>query len=265
MKVAVVITYFERQHQLTQTLLSMQASACNDFEVIIIDDCSPNDIVLPPLRYQVYVHKLCKKAWHNPEPAYNIGISHALRRGAEIIIVQNAECYHVGDVISRASMVQQDEYISFGCFSINERATFAEHDIGQLVRANNFGASHDGQNAWYNHPQHRPVGYDFCAAMQASTMRALNGYDERLSDGMAYGDDYLLQRVRMLGLRFEITATPFVVHQWHYTGLGVPENKAELVERNRILFYKLLAEHNPRAQHLYTEDFENTFNKSVAG
>jgi glycosyltransferase involved in cell wall biosynthesis len=261
MKVAVVMTYFERQQQLTRTLLSMQCSQHDDFEVIIVDDNSPHDIVLPELSYPVYVHKLRDKAWINPEPAYNVGLIHALRRRADVIVVQNAECMHIGDVIARAAQLTDDEYIAFACLSLSQKATkhldenlFRIHEIAAQVHS---GASCDGQTAWYNHPKYRPVGYDFCAATTRLNWLALNGYDERFSAGCGYGDDYLRQRVRMLRLRFDIPVQPFVVHQWHYNGFGVPANKADLVARNKQLFYQLLAEEQPRAKHIYTSDFES--------
>jgi hypothetical protein len=84
-------------------------------------------------------------------------------------------------------------------------------------------------------------------------MLKLNGYDERFSEGCWYGDDYLLHRVRLMGLQVETTAAPFVVHQWHnYNSL--PANHAELIEKNRVLFIELINTYDFRAKHIFTND-----------
>jgi glycosyltransferase involved in cell wall biosynthesis len=255
-KVVIVMTYFERPHQLHKTLKSIAQTKYQNFEVVIVDDGSVK--APPPLylsSFEITVLTTARKCWTNPEPAYNTGLYYAMLRRPDVIILQNAECYHVGDVISAAAKVTDENYITFGCFSIDKANTFRQHEITALLQANELGASHDGQNAWYNHPQYRPVAYDFCSAITAKNMLALNGYDERLADGCGRGDDYLLQRIKMLGIKVEITAppAPFVVHQWHYDA-DVPADKAQRVERNRQLYAQMLLEGQPRAQHKYTKD-----------
>lgn len=254
-KVVIVMTYFERPHQLRQTLKSIAHTAYKNFEVVIVDDGSVQPPVNEFSNFPVTILTTERKCWTNPEPAYNIGLYFAMLQKPDVIILQNAECYHAGDVISAAAQVEAGRYISFGCYSIDKATTFSEHLIEPIITANNRGASADGQNAWYNHPLYRPVGYDFCSAISARDMLDLNGYDERLSDGCGYGDDYLLQRIKMLGIKVEITAPPlpFVVHQWHYD-CAVPVDKAARVERNRLLYLELLKYNNPRAQHKYTQN-----------
>lgn len=258
-KVVIVMTHFERPAQLANTLRSIAQSKYDNFEVVIVDDGSH---ALPRLglsSFKISLLRTARKCWTNPEPAYNLGLLHALTLRPDVIIVQNAECYHVNDVISFAAGVGCNDYISFGCFSINEANTFRPHDISALLMANELGASHDGQNAWYNHPVFRPVAYDFCGAMTAENMLRLNGYDERFSDGCGYGDDFLLARIHKLGLRVSIVTDPFVVHQWHYNGLGVPANKGALVAKNKQLYQQLTPPADVRAVHLHTEDLKKTY------
>lgn len=261
MKLTIVMTYFERLFQLERTLQSITAPAGIDVDIIIVDDASPTTIpYIRDVNMPVTILKIepSEKHWINPEPAYNRGIDYAIRHGADVLIIQNAENYHVGGIVERASYTRPDEWISFACYSLSERVTFSDHDIHSVIRSNNFAAGHDGQNAWYNHSVHRPVGYDFCAAMNVSTMIRLNGYDERFSSGCGYGDDDLLRRVKRLpGIKFTIVDDPFVVHQWHYDGFGVPENKPELVERNRKLFNELKLATGTRAHHIFTPDINN--------
>jgi len=253
MKVVIVMTYFERQFQLNKTLESLKYSHHRNFEVVVVDDGSKEDIVHNITEYPLTVLKTENKRWTNPEPAYNTGLYYAMKLKPDIIMVQNAECYHVGDVISYAERVTDETYISFGCFSLDEKNTFQEHNIIELLRTHTNRARSDGELAWYNHPLSRPCAYDFCMAITSSNMKKLNGYDERFSTGWAWGDNYLLARVKMLGLKVEITETPLVVHQWHYNQ-PVPPDSVRLNARNLLLYQELIKERKYRAEHIFTEN-----------
>jgi glycosyltransferase involved in cell wall biosynthesis len=246
------MTYYDRQFQLDRTLESIARTKYKNYEVVIVDDGSREDIKLGVCKFPITILKTVNKQWINPEPAYNKGIYFAMTKNPDIIILQNAECCHLGDIISKASEVTDGNYFAFGCYSIDEKTTFNSLS-GDLLATNNIGASKDGQNAWYNHSKYRPVAYDFCSAITATNLKKLNGYDERLSDGCGYGDDYLLARIRMLGLKVEIIDSPFVVHQWHYNNY-VPKNKGELVFKNKLLIQELIKENNYRAKHILTQD-----------
>jgi len=183
MKVVIVMTYFDRQAQLDRTLASFNNTTHKDFSVIIVDDCSPAPPVVMQTGFPVQVIKTTDKRWIDGSPAYNIGMIAALKAGAKIIILQNAETYHVGDVISRAATVKPNDYISFACFNLSKEATASQHNIYDIVNHNNFHAVNNEDNAWLNHRFIRPMGYHWCAATQASNLRRLNGFDERLADG----------------------------------------------------------------------------------
>jgi len=253
MKVVIVMTYFERQFQLNKTLESLKYSHHRNFEVVVVDDGSKEDIVHNITEYPVTILRTENKKWINPEPAYNTGLLLAMKKNADIIIVQNAECYHVGDVISYAERVTNETYITFGCFSLDEATTFSQHNIGEILRTHTNRAHNDGELAWYNHPLYRPCAYDFCMAITTSNMKKLNGYDERFSTGWAYGDNYLLARVKMLGLRVEITESPLVIHQWHYNQ-PVPPDSVRLNAKNLLLYQELVKKPNYRAEHIFTDN-----------
>jgi glycosyltransferase involved in cell wall biosynthesis len=252
-KIVIVMTYFERPEQLKNTLKSIAKTKHDNFEVVIVDDGSIDSPVNKHLSsLPLTILRITNKRWTNPEPAYNTGIYYAMLRKPEIVILQNAECYHVGDILSYADKVTNESYISFGCFSLSKQSTFGRHDINELIK-NKGGANADGQDAWYNHPLFRPVGYDFCSAITADNLRKLNGYDERFSQGCGFGDDYLFARIKMMGLNVEITETPFVAHQWHYN-TPVPPYKHGLVIKNQELFLSLVQENNIRAKRIFTYD-----------
>jgi glycosyltransferase involved in cell wall biosynthesis len=252
MKIIAVLTYFDRQFQLQRTLKSIKTTH-KDFEVIVVDDQSDCEAAAFSLDFPVKVIQTKDKCWTNPEPVLNTGIKQAIIDGADVIITQNCECYHVGDVIARSSLITDKDYFSFACLSIDKEATYNFHDPVPIASGSK-GAICDGQTAWYNHSIHRPVYYDFCGAITTENMIKLNGFDERFSEGCGYGDDNYISRIRKLGLNLQIIDSPFVVHQWHYNGKGVPEDKCERVDRNRKLHLELLKDDKIKAVHIYTQN-----------
>lgn len=256
-RVTIVISYFNRQDQLISTLLSIKG--CPD--IVIVDDGSSNDIVLPDTSLNIHVLKIShsEKTWTNPEPAYNKGILYALESfNPDIIILQNPECLHVGNIVDYArEKIREDNYISFSCFSMGKDVS-VQQLIDNGVKDIHRAATYDGDNAWYNHPDYRPVAFDFCSAISVNNMIKLNGYDERFSNGYAFGDNYLIHRIKMMGLKVEIPVEPFVIHQWHERVLY--KDKGILYKRNMDLYNSLLQETNVRAVHIITTDFENIIN-----
>jgi hypothetical protein len=250
--IIITMTYFKRQQQLTKTLLSINNSCHPEFSVIIINDCE-DQIILPDVKYPIEIIHPENKSWTDRDIPANIGFKRALELGADIIISQNAECYHVGDVISFAEKTNDNNYISFSAFDLDQENTFKEHDINELITENNICVEYSGQLGWYNHPQLRPVGFDFCASISRNNLIKLNGFDERFSSGVGYGDDYWIHRINKLGLETIIPNDPFVVHQWHESTWN--NSIAELKKKNFDLFNELKQTEEYRALHSLTPDF----------
>jgi len=254
MKVSIVMTYYNRPYQLTKTLESLKASQHKDFEVIVMDDNSELDAQdTDKYPFKVSVHKIKRRGWMNSVPLYNMGFAMALENKADVIIIQNAECYHQGDVISYASQVTDKNYLSFSCFSLNAENTFKEHDIHQLIRENDRNVTFDGDLGWYIHPVLRAAGFHFCSAVTAENLVKLNGFDERLAMGIAYDDNCLVHQIQCLGLRIDTPLNPFVVHQWHYN-IKEPSDRMRSVIKNRLIFHKLRRVRFYKADHMFTKD-----------
>ena len=242
--ITILLTYLNRPESLQWTLNSFLQYNPKDFEVVIIDDNSKEPIKLPELPYKVRVIRFTDEPWvHIYTCLLNMGFFYAMDEDPDIIIMQHSECYHVGDILSTAKMITDNQYISFGCYSLGKDETPGNYEI--LDRP----CTNDGQRSWYNHPTIRPVGYNFCSAITAKNLIKLNGFDERFMHGCAFEDNYFLHQIAMLGLKVKITADPFVLHQYHPV-MWDPEKWPI----NQLVFETLSQSREFRAKHLLTPD-----------
>lgn len=259
------MTYFNRELQLNETLKSIFKSQHTNFEIVIVDDCSDTNLNIKHPNIHIIKINKEEKFWNNPVIVYNIGIWKSLEFNPEIIILQNAESYHFGDVLIHTNNnISKDNYISYGCFSLNNNDTFSnignyENNIPLIINSNKRKAEFDCDSAWYNHPIYRPVGYEFCSAILTENLLKLNGYDERYADCIWYGDDDLKLRIDRLGLNTYITTfpdEPIVLHQFHDHSYIDKTTKDKNIKRGSELFQDL--KNNPhiyKAIHKYTKNF----------
>lgn len=249
MKIVIVITYFERFFQLCKTLESIRSYS--DCDIIVMDDHSEVPLSIPK-DHGVEVLRTKNKTWDCVAAIpMNRGLQRAMDKGADAVIIQGAESFHIGAIVDHVQKRLTDtNYLSYGCYSINKEATFQSWDGITLER----GAKSNGENGWYNHPTLRPNGYHWCSVATTKNWIKLNGFDERYAEGIAMGDENLIQRVKLLGLEVKIPAYPYVVHQWHYTKKYVdphaPENLKKYKRNQELIKYI----NGYRAKHTRTED-----------
>lgn len=257
--ISIVSAYHNRKDLLFNTLKSIELYNDVDIEYIIIDDCSDEShrvedfLNIFPFLKIIRVEK--KDKWYiNPCVVFNKGFK--IAKG-DIIIIQNPECLHIGNVLGVASKIKDDEYISFGCYSINKEKTdnltnllhnkenknLSIDSLLRVIEPEYRVVGSDGDNGWYNHPTIRPVGYHFCSAITKKSLEDLGGFDERYAMGIAYDDDEFLTRVKKKGLKIKITTHPFVTHQWHYSGHNYQNmDTNELIKKNRNLLQMTMNE-----------------------
>jgi GT2 family glycosyltransferase len=246
--IAIVLAYYQRQRQLLNTLDSFRQYNPNDFFVVIIDDDSPDDIVFKEYSFKIILLKIKNKTWINPGPAYNSGFKEAINNGADSIIIQNAECYHRGNIIeSTKQNIIPGKYIAFGCYSLSNNQDIDFTALDMRI------ALHNGDSAWYNHSVYRPEALHFCTAITVSDLKKLNGFDERFAFGIGFDDNYFIHQVRTLGLKIEFIDDPFVLHQYHYDVRSSP-HVASKYQANSDIFHKLGGMRKYRAEHILTPD-----------
>jgi GT2 family glycosyltransferase len=225
-KVSVVMAYYNRKNLLLKTLESIREHTEHDnFEIIIVDDASSEEERLEDIiglfDFDIILHRILpkEKTHINSCIPYNKGFSLA---SGDIVIVQNPECFHSGDVISEASKMEEGQYLSYHCYSLSkdeteliQRTKFERGEKPPIV-LNERAISFDGDSGYYVHKVFRPDAMHFCTAITRSDLDKLGGFDERFAQGYAFDDREFFDRVLRLGLQVIHKEYPMVFHQNHY-------------------------------------------------
>jgi hypothetical protein len=258
MSITIVMAFQDRHEQLHKTLQTYTQSIYKDFNVVIIDDCSKEDIDqsgFDKLPFKIDVTKIKEKNWYNPCVVFNMGFNRALEYKPDIIMITSPECYHVGDVISYATTVTDKNYLSFACFKVNKDIA---DDIFTLIENNNhiIKYNQDGtwseSGAWGNHSVHDPIAINYACAITVGNLVKINGFDERFAHGVSFEDEYLVTQIKRLGLTINIIDYPFVVHQWHPSWMTI-DRVPELWKVNSQVIHSI-GEGEYRAKHFITPD-----------
>jgi len=229
------------------------------FEVIIVDDNSDPEFKLydildnyPFIIKYIEISKEEKGNRINPCLAYNKGFENA---DGDIIIIQNPECMHVGDIILfLVNNIKENDYYSFSCFSTNSissnKKLIESNNKFEKINDNNFlDRNIMNHYNWYNHPIYRPVSYHFCSAIYKEKLKLLGGFDPSYSEGYCYDDDEFLFRIKY-DLKLNVINIPpdnvFVIHQYHLfnTSTNININNLNnpisiLLNKNKKLFEEL--------------------------
>ena len=209
--ISIVMAYYNRKGLLDKTLESIDKSRVKDYELIIVDDASDEPLVCECAR--VFRVEPEDKWYHNPCIPYNFGFKQAV---GDVVIIQNPECYHVGDVLAYVEEnIRPRLYISFGCYSISKEETNAfARGMFPTIADRTFSAQ--SRNGWYNHSIHRPKAYHFCTAITKTDLDKIGGFDERYANGVAFDDDALVRSIRQEQIEIQIINDPYVIHQYHH-------------------------------------------------
>jgi GT2 family glycosyltransferase len=233
------MAYYNRKRQFINTLESIAQSSIKDIELILVDDASyPEervDDLVDKYPFMRIVRVDRKDKWYvcNCMPT-NRGIAEAK---GDIIVLQNPECAHVGDVLKYIQEnVTDDNFLSISTYAFNHNWLGRCKDI--IKNPYVFPQQRFTRDiGWYNHPVYRPVYFHFCAALTRKNMTLLGGFDERYAMGIARDDVEFIDRVDRLGLKKDIPTKVCVVHQWHSKVEHFHEgNYRNRIDRNRAIY-----------------------------
>jgi len=209
--VSIVTAYYNRKTLLDKTLESIDRSEVKDYELIIIDDASDEPLVCDRARV---IRVEPKDRWyHNPCIPYNMGFKQAK---GDMIIIQNPECYHVGDVLTYVKEhLIPNFYITFACYAINQQET-QELYQGKMPVLNPWKFRHPENNGWYNHMTYQPIALHFCSAILKTDLDKIGGFDERYAHGVAFDDNAFIRTIKRRHMDVRIVNPPYVIHQYHH-------------------------------------------------
>ena len=232
-KISIVMSYINRSTQLKHTLHTIRKSSYKNIEVVVVDDGS-----IPEHRLEQFIMDFDMevvliriepqdKKWINPCVPYNIALDKAT---GDIIIIQNPEVCHVGDIITYCKEnASDDKYITFSVISsLNEAENHKIYNYqGEELDIVNAFAAH----SWYNHPIHRNSQFHFLSCMTRKTLEKVGGFNEDFKNGLSYDDDEFVGRLRKVTNC--ITLPPekyFGIHLWHPGGSAFYDKKVDLLE-----------------------------------
>jgi glycosyltransferase involved in cell wall biosynthesis len=290
--ISIVMAYYNRKEQIIRTLdgFEKQYAKKYNFEVVIVDDNSNEENILNEVikKYSFSINLIRinteeKGNRINSCMAYNKGFKKA---SGDIIIIQNPECYHVGDIIKYTlNNLKEQNYITYSCFSANNSDITHEminsSDVHKLIANQDFLEKNlkdpTVQLHWYNHPTDtvhggRQTAYHFCSAIHKCKLDLIGGFDERFSDGYCFDDDEILITIKY-NLKLNISIIDpkfcFVIHQYHTRSDSLFMNnenlKTKKLLKNKKLFDEMKTYHEnntfkyPKLLHLYWDGSPMSF------
>lgn len=217
------MTYYNRRELLINTLNSIQKFVKNyDVEILIVDDASDDQHRIddmsekfPNLNIIIHRFEPEEKWWKLQIPAHNKLIAMAT---GDIIIQQGAECYHVNDIISDVILNTKDnDYRVYGCYALTETDTQNINNLNYQININNdYDVNTIFQiGGWYQHSQYSDRQFNFCTAITKKDLLELGGFDERFSNGIGFGDNEFITRVKRKKMNVVSIDDFFVYHQYH--------------------------------------------------
>jgi hypothetical protein len=229
--ISIVCTYHNRKSQFITTLntikFQIDSGDLEDVEVVCVNHNSDEENNIDDLPKDFNFLKVINLNTDTKNPCipYNVGFSNAV---GDKIIIQNAECCHIGNIIQKTSeSLEEDNYLSFACFSadlmtsnlIKSIITSCNERSVEAIKNKVYSLPQTGpgflSNSWYNHSRFSPRNLHFTTAITKNNLDKLKGFDERYAIGMDYDDDDFIMRVNRLNVEIVNIDDPFSVHLYH--------------------------------------------------
>jgi len=273
--ISIVCTYHNRKSQFITTLntikFQIENSDLEDVELVCVNHNSNEENNVDDLPKDFNFLKVINLNTDTKNPCipYNVGFSNAV---GDKIIIQNAECCHIGNIIQKTSQsLEEDNYLSFACFSAdlmtsnliktiispcNERSV-------ETIKNKVYSLPQTGpgflSNSWYNHSKFSRRNLHFTTAIAKSNLDKLKGFDERYANGMDYDDDDFIMRVNRLNLEIVNIDDPFSVHLYHTSSYSDFVIDGKTYSQNDLRIMNLNVFNKARAESLVTAEWNEFY------
>lgn len=253
-KLSIVTAYYNRKNLFLETLDSIEKSRHRfEIELIVVDDASDEEHRLENIidNYSFpikLIRQEQKDKWYcNPCIPYNMGFREV---SSDLVLIQNPECYHVGDVIDYALQhTDDDNYVAFAAYALDEAQT-NELATGISPSYSNEISNEGNVRGWYNHSVLNPRPLHFASCITKKNLDELGGFDAAYAEGIGFDDDEFLYRIKDKGLRVDISDTPFVFHQCHYKEDSfekqAQQDQGKLYKNHALYFEHTLRNYKPK-------------------
>jgi GT2 family glycosyltransferase len=225
--ISIAISTYNRPVQLAATLESIQRQNYKDLEIVVVDDGTDleTERICRGVRY-FKLNRPQSSSYRDVGYVNNVAIR---QTKGEIVILQNAECKHVGlDTIQKLVSCVNDTNVVFS-------TVFPLDQNGNKYGACDCPACDGKEPAYFTYTSNdRPRPYFFCGAMKRAWFEKLRGFDEDYPGG-GYDDDDFAARLAKDGLKFEWSEAE-VHHQWH-----PPAGRID-IEPARLMYERKCAE-----------------------
>jgi glycosyltransferase involved in cell wall biosynthesis len=210
--ITVCMSYYNRKPLLLNTLASIMNSQYKDeVFMVIVDDASDeehrlidSDIVFPHTLISI---KKKDKWWKNAAYPNNIALQ-AIPKETNVVLLQNPENYHVGDVLKKVILTKDNEYVAFACYYMLSHSKL----ISPL--SSTVPAEFD-KEGWVCHSKYKPNFLNYACAFTPSTLYRIGLFDSRFYNGVCFDDNEWVERIKHIGIDMSICDDPYVKHQFH--------------------------------------------------
>ena len=212
-KISIVMGYVDRKEQLYVTLNTILKTKHTNYEVIIVNDdtVNINSIKTDFPTIDIKIINNSDKKHINPCITYNIGVEHS---SGEIILLQNPECCHVGDILTVINvLLKQNDYLAFSTFFLDnfsknqkiKNLIFDNNDdfwsikkikdLLQYTLDNKSNELNPNTHGWASHHFYNKNYLHFCSAIHKNDFQRIGGFTEEYKDGICFDDDDLVRKI----------------------------------------------------------------------
>lgn len=199
--ISIVMTSSNRSKQTYYTLNSFKNSSYTNIHVVLVDDSNTDPVdfnILKEYPFSIDFIKIKRenKFWINPCVNYNIGF--LFIKGGKVII-QNAEVFHVGDVLKYIDEIVNDT--SYHVFDVKSSNSYISNEIiysnnnYNIDIYNNLSIFNKGPTEWYQCSKTNNRRFHFLTAMTLYTFKIFQGFSYDYTFGGSYDDDDLVLKI----------------------------------------------------------------------